>query len=133
MCKISSAQSILIVTKNNYRGVNELKLDTIGANIRKWRLSKMMRQEDLAEKTDLSVTYIGMIERGEKTPSLETLIAILNAIGISADMVLCDVLKTGYTVKHSLLDEKLSKLTADDRKKIYDVIDTMIKHSKHNL
>ena len=113
--------------------MNELKLDTIGANIRKWRLSKMMRQEDLAEKTDLSVTYIGMIERGEKTPSLETLIAILNAIGISADMVLCDVLETGYTVKHSLLDEKLSKLTADDRNKIYDVIDTMIKHSKHNL
>ena len=110
-----------------------MRLDTIGANIRKWRLSKNMRQEDLAEKADLSVTYIGMIERGEKTPSLETLVTILNAIGVSADVVLCDVLETGYTVKHSLLDEKLAKIAVDDRKKIYDVIDTMIKHSKRSL
>jgi len=63
-----------------------LKLDTIGANIRKCRLAKKLRQEDLAEKTNLSVTYIGMIERGEKTPALETLINILNALGVSAEL-----------------------------------------------
>jgi transcriptional regulator with XRE-family HTH domain len=51
-----------------------VRLDSVGVNIRKYRLSKNLRQEDLAEKTNLSVTYIGMIERGEKTPSLETLI-----------------------------------------------------------
>ncbi len=107
-----------------------MKLNTIGANIRKCRLSKNMRQEDLAEKANLSVTYIGMIERGEKTPSLETLIAILNAIGVSADVVLCDVLNQGYAVKNSLLNEKLSLISAEDRNRIYDVIDTMISHSK---
>ncbi len=109
-----------------------MKLDTIGANIRKCRLSKKMRQEDLAEKANLSVTYVGMIERGEKTPSLETLIAILNAIGVSADVVLCDVVTAGYTVKNSLLNEKLSQLSEEDRNKIYDVIDTMISHSKRS-
>ena len=107
-----------------------MNLYTIGANIRECRLSKKMRQEDLAEKTNLSVTYIGMIERGEKTPSLETLINILNAIGVSADMVLCDVLDFGYEVKHSLLNDKLLQLSSEDRNKIYDVIDTMIQHSK---
>lgn len=106
-----------------------MRLDSVGVNIRKYRLSKNLRQEDLAEKTNLSVTYIGMIERGEKTPSLETLITILNAVGVSADMVLCDVLDVGYEVKHSLLDEKLSKLSVSERTKIYDVIDTMISHS----
>lgn len=106
-----------------------MKLDTIGANIRKCRLSKKLRQEDLAEKTNLSVTYIGMIERGEKTPSLETLINIVNAIGVSADVVLCDVLDAGYAVKHSMLDEKLAQLSPEDRNKIYDVINTMISHS----
>lgn len=107
-----------------------MKLDSIGANIRQCRLSKNMRQEDLAEKANLSVTYIGMIERGEKTPSLETLITILNVMGVSADVVLCDVLEGGYTVKHSLLNEKLSQLCEADRNKIYDVINTMIQHSK---
>ena len=102
----------------------------IGANIRKCRTSKGMRQEDLAEATNLSTTYIGMVERGEKTPSLETFVSILNALGTSADVVLCDVLNAGYTVKNSLLNDKLSKLSEDDRNKIYDVVDTMLSHSK---
>ena len=112
--------------------MKKMRLDSIGANIRKCRLSKKLRQEDLAEKANLSVTYIGMIERGEKTPSVETLVTILNAMGVSADVVLCDVLDAGYEIKHSLLDEKLSKLSLSDRNKIYDVIDTMIAHSSKN-
>ena len=75
-----------------------MKLDTIGKNIRKFREIKKLRQEDLAEKTDLTTNYIGMIERGEKIPSLETFINILNSLGVSADMVLSDVLDNGYTV-----------------------------------
>lgn len=110
-----------------------MKLDTIGKNIRKFREIKKLRQEDLAEKTDLTTNYIGMIERGEKIPSLETFINILNSLGVSADMVLSDVLDNGYTVKDSLLNEKLEKLVPEDRNRIYEVIDTMMKHSKHIL
>lgn len=110
-----------------------MKLDTIGKNIRKFREIKKLRQEDLAEKTDLTTNYIGMIERGEKIPSLETFINILNSLGVSADMVLSDVLDNGYTVKDSLLNEKLEKLVPEDRNRIYEVIDTMMKHSKQNL
>ena len=110
-----------------------MKLDTIGENIRKFREIKKLRQEDLAEKTDLTTNYIGMIERGEKIPSLETFINILNSLGVSADMVLSDVLDNGYTVKDSLLNEKLEKLVPEDRNRIYEVIDTMMKHSKQIL
>lgn len=97
-----------------------MKLDTIGKNIRKFREIKKLRQEDLAEKTDLTTNYIGMIERGEKIPSLETFINILNSLGVSADMVLSDVLDNGYTVKDSLLNEKLEKLVPEDRNRIYE-------------
>lgn len=110
-----------------------MKLDKIGKNIRKFREIKKLRQEDLAEKTDLTTNYIGMIERGEKIPSLETFINILNSLGVSADMVLSDVLDNGYTVKDSLLNEKLEKLVPEDRNRIYEVIDTMMKHSKQIL
>ena len=110
-----------------------MKLDTIGKNIRKFREIKKLRQEDLAEKTDLTTNYMGMIERGEKIPSLETFINILNSLGVSADMVLSDVLDNGYTVKDSLLNEKLEKLVPEDRNRIYEVIDTMMKHSKQIL
>ena len=110
-----------------------MKLDTIGKNIRKFREIKKLRQEDLAEKTDLTTNYMGMIERGEKIPSLETFINILNSLGVSADMVLSDVLDNGYKVKDSLLNEKLEKLVPEDRNRIYEVIDTMMKHSKQIL
>ena len=103
--------------------------DSIGRNIRKYRMEKKMRQEDLAEKTGLSANYIGMLERGEKLPALDTFISILNALGITADAVLCDVLENGYTVKNSLLNDKLQSLPEAERNKIYEVIDTLIKHS----
>lgn len=74
-----------------------------------------------------------MVERGEKIPSLETFIKILNTLGVSADMVLSDVLDNGYTVKNSMLNDKLEKLAPEDRNRIYEVIDTMIKQSKQIL
>lgn len=107
-----------------------VRLESIGKNIRKYRLMKKLRQEDLAEKTELSINYVGAIERGEKIPSLETFLVIINALGVSADMILADVIDNGYLVKDSLLAEKLEKLSTEDRAKIYDVIDTMLKHSK---
>lgn len=106
-----------------------MKLDTIGRNIRKYRTQKKLRQDQLAEKTELSTNYIGMVERGEKIPALETFLKIANALEVSADMLLADVLYSSYAVKDSLLAEKLDKLNSDDREKIYDVINTMIKHS----
>lgn len=107
-----------------------MKLDTIGQNIRKFRKAKKMRQEDLAEKTQLSANYIGMIERGEKIPSMESFIDIVNALGVSSDMILTDVLAVGYTVKDSMLSEKLEKLSTQDRNTIYEVLEVLIKHLK---
>ena len=105
-----------------------MELESIGRNIRKYRLMNKLRQEDLAEKAALSINYVGAIERGEKVPSLETFLVIVNALGVSADMILADVIDTGYRVKDSMLAEKLEKLPVDERAKIYDVIDAMLKH-----
>ena len=110
-------------------GVGLLGLESIGRNIRRFRLEKKLRQEDLAERAGLSTNYIGMVERAEKIPSLEAFISILNALEVSADMVMSDVLTQGYTVKNSMLNDKLSKLEKDERDRIYAVIDTMIRHS----
>ena len=62
-----------------------------------------------------------------------TFIKIVNALGVSSDMVLTDVLETGYTIKNSMLNEKLEKLVPEDRNRIYEVIDTLVKQSKQIL
>ena len=110
-----------------------MKLNSIGKYVRKSRIAKGFRQEDLAEMIDLSSVYVGMLERGEKVASLETLVKIANALDVSSDYLLCEVLNNGYKVKDSMLNEKLDSVCDEDRIKIYDVIDTMISHSKKKL
>ena len=105
-------------------------METIGANIRKVRREKKMRQEDLAEKAELTPNYIGAIERGEKIPSLQALVSIMNALGTSANIIFQDIVHTDYTVKTSLLSEKLDKLPGESRESIFAVIDTMISRLK---
>lgn len=105
-------------------------LESIGKHISEFRHLRKLRQEDLAEITGLSTNYIGAVERGEKIPSLETFIDILNALSVSADVVLSDVLQEGYQVKASTLSDQLKTLSAKDQKRIFDVIDVLIKHSR---
>ena len=99
---------------------------SIGKKIRYFRENRKWTQEAFAEKIGLSLTYIGMIERGEKVPKLETFIKIANALEVSADVLLADVLVTGYQIKTSMLSEKIDKLSASERDKIYAVIEAML-------
>ena len=101
---------------------------SIGKNLRQCRLAKKMRQEDLAEKTNLSPNYIGMLERGEKLPELDTFIDILNALDASADVVLADVLNARYDIKTSLISEKVQKLSSKEQKTVLDIVDAVIKN-----
>lgn len=103
---------------------------SIGKRIRFYRESKKWSQEAFAEKLGLSLTYVGMIERGEKIPKLETFIKIANTLGVSSDLLLADVLTTGYSVKSSEMTTKLEQLSPAERERIYDVVDTLIKHAK---
>jgi len=105
-------------------------MDTVGKNIRKYRMAQHLRQEDLAEKAELSANFIGMVERGEKMPSLETFVAIADALDVSADVLLADVLHKGYQVKTSLLAEKLEDVSPEERARIYDVLEVLLHHAK---
>ncbi len=105
-------------------------LESIGKNIRKFRVANHLRLEDLAEKVGLSVNYVGALERGEKLPSLETFINIANCLQVTSDELLADELATSCQIKGSLLTEKLNGLTEEDRNRIYDVIETLLRHSR---
>jgi len=103
---------------------------SIGKQIRKYRKAKGWKQEEFAEKINLSVTYTGMIERGEKVPKLETFITIANVLEVSADLLLADVLTTGYNIKSSEITKEISSLPPRERERIYSVVNAMIKFEK---
>ena len=107
-----------------------MELSTIGKNIRKYRLERKLKQEDLAKMVYVSYNYISVLERGDKAPSLQTLINIANALEVSTDMLLADVVKNGYVVKNSVLNDKLAELSPKDRDKIYEILDLLIEQTK---
>ena len=59
-----------------------------GAAIRAARLEKGMTQAELAERADLTLNYIGYLERATQTPSLDTVIRLGRALGMSGSDLL---------------------------------------------
>lgn len=54
---------------------------SFGKLIRKHRLAKEFSQETLAEKADVHPTYIGLLERGLRTPGMDVAERIAQALG----------------------------------------------------
>lgn len=55
----------------------------ISKTIKKLRLEKKLTQDDLAYLSGLDKTYISLIERGKRNPTVLSLYAICKALGIS--------------------------------------------------
>lgn len=64
----------------------------LGRKIRTKRKSNGMTQEQLAEKTGISISFLGHIERGSRKASLETLVKLANTLEVSLDYLMQDSL-----------------------------------------
>ena len=69
-----------------------MELKAMGQRIKTARERKGYTQEQLAERLNLSVQHVSVIERGVKAPKLETFIRIANELQVNADFLLSDVL-----------------------------------------
>ena len=103
---------------------------SIGKRIRTCREQKGWTQQAFAEKVGISIAYTGMIERGEKIPKLETFIRIANVLEVSADLLLADVIKAQPFSDTSARAEVVNSLSKESRERVYDVIDTLLRHEK---
>lgn len=56
-----------------------------GKNLRALRLSRKLSQEKLSELINVDRTYIGLVERGEKSISLVYLVKLMAALDVSAE------------------------------------------------
>ncbi|MGN1319194.1 MAG: helix-turn-helix domain-containing protein [Lachnospirales bacterium] len=65
--------------------------ENLGIRIRSFRKKQGISQEELAFKSSISTTYLGQIERAEKSPTVEVLDKLANALEISIyDLFLFD-------------------------------------------
>lgn len=99
----------------------------LGKRVREARNKAKFTQEVLAEKADIAVTYLGEIERGEKTPSLEVLINLADSLQVSCDYLLRDNVAAGALYVDADISKKLSGLTYQQRVTAEAILDAYIK------
>ena len=75
--------------------MDSVDYNALGLRVRKVRLLRGLTQEQLAERADVVNSYSGVIERGEKKASINTLVKIANALNCSVDYLLGDSLVSG--------------------------------------
>lgn len=80
---------------------------TIGVRIKTYRIEKELSQKMLGKLAYSSAATISAIERGVKTPRVDTLIFIADALEVSTDDLLKDVLEYPHSYTQ-LSDKRLS-------------------------
>ncbi len=94
----------------------------IGARIKAARERVHLTQEQLAEIVDISPTHMSVIERGVKTPKLDTFVRIANALGVSADSLLEDGVDHANESIMAELSVRIGRLPQKDQKRILNAI-----------
>ena len=87
------------------------QLRAVGKKIQEMRRERNLTQAEVAERCELTINYIGKVERGEAQPTLEVLFSIANA------------LKTNLSTLFILLDHPLSK--EDTKRRIRELLDQL--------
>jgi len=101
----------------------------LGQRIRDARLAQRMTIEQLGERIGKSHNFVGNIERGEGSPSVQTLIDIANVLCVGTDFFLQDYLTVRNNDAMDLYNpimSKLQSLSLDEQKDIWSVIEIMI-------
>ena len=60
----------------------------LGIRIRKLRSERKLTQEELAEQADISMKYLGEIERGRGNPTLKNIEGLASVLGMEASELL---------------------------------------------
>ena len=98
----------------------------IGRRIKAAREKIRMTQEELSIVIECSPHYISAIERGVKSPKLETLIKIINALQLSPDILFQDIIDFAID---SSYDREFSSIVGwlpkEDKAMILRIVTTM--------
>lgn len=102
----------------------------IGKRIQAVRKERGLTQEQLSQMVNLSTNYLSNVETGFKTPKLETLIDIINALQCDANTILADVVDTTTSRESSMIAKGLSELPPKDQRRIIKLVETLIEDAK---
>ena len=100
----------------------------MGDRIREARKHQGLTQDQLAERLDISVQFVGQIERGLKLPSMQVFIKLIEVLNVSADYLLRDAVSSGRLFGENAIGRKIDKLKPKQRIALEALVDTYIQY-----
>ena len=94
----------------------------IGIRIKETRNQQGISAEELAELADLSSVYISYIENAKRKPSLESLVKICNALGITLDELLYGNLLYNPTEYQTDIDLLMADCSKNEQRFIFLIL-----------
>ena len=94
----------------------------IGIRIKETRNQQGISAEELAELADLSSVYISYIENAKRKPSLESLVKICNALGITLDELLYGNLLYNPTEYQTDIDLLMADCSKNEKRFIFLIL-----------
>lgn len=102
---------------------------SLGNRIRTERKRLNLTQEQLAECIGVSSTYVGLIERGERSVTLEILILIANTLHVSIDYLLMDSVEVSSDSNFSLMKKLWQQATPSEQTLLIEIAKSILLHS----
>ncbi|WP_160690094.1 helix-turn-helix transcriptional regulator [Clostridium sp. C2-6-12] len=100
----------------------------LGKRIKEERLKLNLTQEQLAEAVNISTSYMGQIERGERNVTLDTLLRITYKLNVSVDYILNDYESLKSDAILNQFQQLLDGKSLANKQMALDVIRTMFSH-----
>ena len=104
----------------------------IGSKIKELRVAKGLTQEELANRTELTVPYISNIENNHTKLSLVTITAIANALDTTIDSLMYDNLKVLTTQYDADIKDVVDDCTDHEKAIILDVVKQLKQSLREN-
>lgn len=102
----------------------------LGKRLREERMRCGMTQEQTAEYINVSTTYIGLVERGERSVTLEKLVLFAKCFHVTVDYLLQDSVPLNVSLQDKQLLSLWSSANEQERSLILSITQSVLSGSK---
>lgn len=101
----------------------------LGKRIREERIRSGLTQEQTAEHIGVSTAYIGFVERGERSITLEKLILLANCFHVTVDFLLQDFISSSSNSQDKQFYSLWNCASSEDKDMILSILKSVLNHS----
>lgn len=125
---------IIFVYCELYKEICTVDYSLLGKRIREERLRLHLTQEKLAEDIGISTAYLGQIERGERSVTLDKLIPLANRLGVTVDFLLTDyIVSVNEDISLDRLKQLLQGKTAAEKELAVNMVKLLFSYTNGKI